>query len=72
VQHSFISLILADTFGIQLRSGCFCAGPFGMHLLHVDQEMADHLSSVVSVGILKEKPGYLRLDLTFYLEKFEI
>jgi hypothetical protein len=34
--------------------------------------MADHLSSVVSVGILKEKPGYLRLDLTFYLENFEI
>ena len=36
MQHSFMSLILADTFGIQLRSGCFCAGPFGMQLLHVD------------------------------------
>lgn len=30
------------------------------------------MSSVVSVGILREKPGYLRLDLTFYLERFEI
>ena len=72
VQHSFASLILADAFGIQLRSGCFCAGPFGMQLLKVDPETAERLSSVVSVGILKEKPGYLRLDLTFYLEKFEI
>lgn len=30
------------------------------------------MSSIVSVGLLKEKPGYLRLDLTFYLERFEI
>jgi selenocysteine lyase/cysteine desulfurase len=72
MQHSFLSLILTDAFGIQLRSGCFCAGPFGMQLLKVDEETADRLSSIVSVGILKEKPGYLRLDLTFYLEHFEI
>ena len=43
-----------------------------MKLLNVDEKTAEHLSSVVSVGFLKEKPGYLRLDLTFYLEKFEI
>jgi hypothetical protein len=24
----------------------------------------------VSVGILKDKPGYMRLDLTFYLEDY--
>lgn len=36
VQHSFASLIFADVFGIQLRSGCFCAGPFGMQLLNLD------------------------------------
>lgn len=36
-QHSFLSLILSDIFAIQLRSGCFCAGPFGMQLLKVDQ-----------------------------------
>lgn len=53
MQHSFVSLILADTFGIQLRSGCFCAGPFGMQLLKVDEETADRLSSIVSVGILR-------------------
>lgn len=38
VQHSFLSLIFADVFGIQLRSGCFCAGPFGMKLLNLDEE----------------------------------
>lgn len=72
MNHGFVSLILADTFGIQIRSGCFCAGPFGMELLDVDKETAERLSSIISVGILKEKPGYLRLDLTFYLEQYEI
>jgi len=59
--------VLTDVFGIQLRSGCFCAGPFGMQLLHVGEKTADRLSAIVSMGLLKEKPGYLRLDLTFYL-----
>ena len=26
----------------------------------------------MSVGILRDKPGYLRLDLTFYLELYEV
>ena len=33
IQHSFASLIFTDVFGIQIRSGCFCAGPFGIELL---------------------------------------
>ena len=67
VQHSFASLIFTDVFGIQLRSGCFCAGPYGMTLLKIDKKIADAIEEEVSVGILKDKPGYLRLDLAFYL-----
>lgn len=72
MQHSFASLIFADVFGIQLRSGCFCAGPFGMQLLNLDDQTAQIIEDEVSVGILRDKPGYMRLDLTFYLELFEI
>lgn len=70
VQHSFASLIFADVFGIQLRSGCFCAGPFGMKLLNLDDNTAQIIEDEVSVGILRDKPGYIRLDLTFYLELY--
>jgi selenocysteine lyase/cysteine desulfurase len=45
MQHHLVSLILADVFGIQLRSGCFCAGPFGMRLLNLDE---------TTVGQIKE------------------
>ena len=67
-----MSLILADVFGIQLRSGCFCAGPFGMRLLNLDENTVSSIEEEVSVGILRAKPGYLRLDLTFYLELYEV
>jgi selenocysteine lyase/cysteine desulfurase len=67
MQHNLVSLILADVFGVQLRSGCFCAGPFGMQLLKLDENTVSNIEDEVSVGILKGKPGYLRLDLSFYL-----
>lgn len=72
MQHNLASLILADVFGIQLRSGCFCAGPFGMRLLKLDESTVSTIKEEVSVGILRDKPGYLRLDLTFYLELYEV
>jgi selenocysteine lyase/cysteine desulfurase len=67
VHHNFASLIFADIFGIQLRSGCFCAGPFGMKLLKLDEKKVQMIEEEVSVGIFRSKPGYMRLDLAFYL-----
>ena len=43
MQHNLVSLILADVFGVQLRSGCFCAGPFGIQLLKLDQETIEDI-----------------------------
>ena len=34
-----MSLVFSDLFGIQLRSGCFCAGPFGITLLKLSEEI---------------------------------
>jgi len=43
-----------------------------MQLLKLDEATVGAIKDEVSVGILKDKPGYLRLDLTFYLEIYEI
>jgi len=64
--------MLTEFFGIQLRSGCFCAGQYGIRLLNLDEEIVNELKDEVSAGIMKNKPGYLRLDLTFYLEDYEV
>jgi len=70
--HNFISEIFSDIFGLQVRSGCFCAGPFSMLLLKLDKKMVDHMTPIMSLGMVKEKPGYIRMDLAFYLEDYEI
>lgn len=64
--------MLTEFFGIQLRSGCFCAGQYGIKLLKLDEKTVNGFKDEVSAGIMKNKPGYLRLDLTFYLEDYEI
>jgi hypothetical protein len=41
-----------------------------MQLLKLDEQTAQIIEEEVSVGILRDKPGYMRLDLTFYLEPY--
>jgi hypothetical protein len=43
-----------------------------MKLLHIDYQVAERLANEVRNGQLSSKPGYLRLDLAFYLEPYEI
>ena len=37
ILHRFAALVLTDIFGIQVRSGCFCAGPYVVLLLQMNQ-----------------------------------
>ena len=72
INHNLIGTVLTDIFGIQIRTGCFCAGPFGIKLLHLSKENVFELEEQVSIGIMKNKPGYCRLDLAFYFKEFEV
>ena len=47
MNHNFISDIFSDIFGIQVRSGCFCAGPLSMKLLKLDKKIVDHLTPIM-------------------------
>jgi hypothetical protein len=38
----------------------------------LSEETIAELESQVSLGILKNKPGYCRLDLAFYFQSFEV
>jgi len=72
LNHNLVSTFLSDAFGIQVRSGCFCAGPFGISLLGLTEERIDELENQVSLGIMVNKPGYCRIDIPFYFHDFEI
>ncbi|CAF1470223.1 unnamed protein product, partial [Adineta steineri] len=41
LHHNFVCLLLNDLFGIQVRSGCACAGPYALDLLNIDDVKTD-------------------------------
>lgn len=59
--------ILSDLFGIQTRSGCNCAGPFGVELLNIDKDYIEDKAAEISKGNfeLKNVYGWLRFNIHF-------
>jgi len=69
LHHNFVSLLLSDLFGIQVRSGCSCAGPYGHSLLNVDNSTSNAFKSRILEGYLGVKPGWVRLNFPYWMEE---
>jgi selenocysteine lyase/cysteine desulfurase len=63
VHHNFITRLLNDRFGIQVRGGCSCAGTYGHFLLNVDINLSKEITDKIEAGDLSMKPGWIRLSL---------
>jgi tRNA(Ile)-lysidine synthase TilS/MesJ len=65
---SFCAALLSDLFGLQLRAGCACAGPYGLSLLSVTDSTAASFERTLAAagGALGEalRPAWLRLSLS--------
>jgi selenocysteine lyase/cysteine desulfurase len=55
--------LLNDKYGIQVRGGCFCAGTYGHYLFNISQENSDAITQELTLGIMCNKPGWIRLSL---------
>jgi len=55
--------LLNDRFGIQVRGGCSCAGPYGHYLLGVSEAQSKQISTEIKKGIFTNKPGWIRISL---------
>lgn len=62
LHHNLAARLLNDLFGIQVRAGCMCAGPYGHLLLHIDHERSDAIRCRLDQGHLGEKPGWVRIS----------
>ncbi|WP_346836506.1 aminotransferase class V-fold PLP-dependent enzyme [Microbulbifer sp. SAOS-129_SWC] len=69
LHHGFVVALLNDLFGIQVRGGCSCAGPYGHSLLHLTPELSEALEQVVSEGESLLKPGWVRLNFNYFLDE---
>jgi selenocysteine lyase/cysteine desulfurase len=49
---NFVVAVLSDLFGIQARSGCFCAGPYIHRMYPIDDEWSQRMDDEVTRGHL--------------------
>ena len=64
LHHNLAVALLNDFFGIQVRGGCMCAGPYGHELLHIDDDVSLRLRSLLEQGHCGAKPGWVRIGFS--------
>jgi len=63
LHHNLAAALLNDLFGIQVRGGCMCAGPYGHLLLHIEEAHSAAIRRRLAEGHIGEKPGWVRISL---------
>lgn len=71
LHHGFITAVLNDVFGIQVRGGCSCAGPYGHQLLGIDTRESERIQEALKKGEKLVKPGWVRFNLNYFLDDDE-
>jgi hypothetical protein len=65
--HShFVVSLLNDLFGIQARSGCFCAGPYVHRLYPIGREWSEWMDEQATAGNLGAKLSLVRLGFNYF------
>ena len=80
IHHNLVVRLLSDIFGIQGRSGCGCAGPYGLYLLGLSDEESSELEFIVekhpelddSYQVMSLKLGWARITLHYTLKNYEL
>jgi selenocysteine lyase/cysteine desulfurase len=67
LHHNYVAALLNDLFGIQARSGCSCAGPYGHRLLGIDDSRSREFQGEILDGWEGIKPGWTRLNLNYFI-----
>ncbi len=69
--YQLFATAISDLHGIQVRGGCACAGPYVHRLLQINDERSDALRAQILAGDDSEKPGFVRLNLSFLISDDE-
>jgi selenocysteine lyase/cysteine desulfurase len=63
---NFVTAVLNDLFGIQARSGCFCAGPYVHRTFPIDDVWSERMDAEVSRGHMGAKLSFTRLGFNYF------
>ncbi|MGA8046715.1 MAG: aminotransferase class V-fold PLP-dependent enzyme [Dermatophilaceae bacterium] len=72
LHHNYVVALLNDLYGIQARGGCSCAGPYGHRLLGIDVSTSHDFQREISVGCEGIKPGWVRVNLNYFVDDAEV
>lgn len=72
VHHAKVAAILSFEGGIGVRNGCFCAHPYLIRLLGINQETFNRFQQQVLKGDRREQPGLVRASFGCYNTHEEI
>lgn len=67
VHHQFVTRLLSDLHGVQVRGGCACAGPYVHDLLGIGPEASERIRTAILDRNEAEKPGFVRMNLSYLL-----
>jgi len=63
---NFVVAVLSDLFGIQARSGCFCAGPYLHRLCAIDEARSARMEAEVAGGNAGAKLAFTRITFNYF------
>jgi hypothetical protein len=66
---NFVVAVLSDLFGIQARSGCFCAGPYLHRLYEIDDLFSARMHAEVARGQMGAKLAFTRLTFNYFISE---
>jgi selenocysteine lyase/cysteine desulfurase len=72
ISHFLVAAVLGYEFGIGVRSGCFCAHPYILHLLGLTPEEARAVRARMLSGDKSDMPGLLRASFGIYNTRAEV
>jgi selenocysteine lyase/cysteine desulfurase len=67
LHSNFVVALLSDLFGIQARSGCFCAGPYLHRTYGVDERWSKAMEAECLRGEMGAKLGFVRLGFNYFI-----
>ena len=67
LHSNFVVTLLSDLFGIQARSGCFCAGPYLHRMYRVDRDWSARMEAECRRGHLGAKLAFARLSFNYFI-----
>jgi hypothetical protein len=66
LHSNFVAALLNDLFGIQVRNGCFCAGPYIHRTYPIDDEWSRAMDAEVTRGHVGAKLSFVRVGFNYF------